>query len=64
MSNPRDVTDARSPRVAPAPGVVAVCEDCDHLWEPSFAELGMGPLTCTHCGGWTSIAPLASPEPG
>lgn len=33
------------------PGVVLVCANCDHIWEPSFAELGGGPVTCTKARG-------------
>ena len=60
MSNPRNGDGFRSPRGELAPGVVLVCETCDHVWEPSPAELGAGPVTCTQCGGWTTIAELAT----
>lgn len=60
MSTPPDAS--RSPNVAPStPGVVLVCETCDHIWEPSPAEFGTGPVLCTQCGGWTVIGELATP---
>ncbi|MGH3822435.1 MAG: hypothetical protein ACRDRA_06295 [Pseudonocardiaceae bacterium] len=43
------------------PGVVLVCETCDHTWEPSLADAG--PVPCTHCDGWTMISELAEPDP-
>jgi hypothetical protein len=36
------------------------CESCDHVWEPSLADLGVGPVMCAQCGGWTTIAELAT----
>ena len=60
MNTPPDRDGSRSPRVEPAPGVVLVCESCDHIWEPSPDELGAGPVPCTQCEGWTTIAELAT----
>ena len=60
MSTPPDRDGSRLPRVEPAPGVVLVCETCDHTWEPSPAELGAGPVPCTQCEGWTIIAEIGS----
>ncbi|HEY6422917.1 MAG TPA: hypothetical protein VIY28_06645 [Pseudonocardiaceae bacterium] len=62
MTSPRDVEGFRSPQVEPSPGVVLVCEDCDHIWEPSPAELGSGPLPCPQCVDWTVLGELATPE--
>ncbi|MGH3936187.1 MAG: hypothetical protein ACRDS1_14620 [Pseudonocardiaceae bacterium] len=59
MSSPREVDGSRFPRAGP--GVVLVCESCDHVWEPSLADLDTRPVTCTRCGGWTMIAELAEP---
>ncbi len=60
MNSPRQADDSRCPPAEP--GVVLVCESCDHVWEPLVAELGDGPVTCTRCGGWTTIAELATTE--
>lgn len=60
MNSPRDANDSPCPRAEPGPGVVLICESCDHVWEPSSAELDGAPVTCTQCGGWTTIAELAS----
>jgi hypothetical protein len=60
MTTPPDRDGSRSPRVEPVPGVVLVCESCDHIWEPSPDELGAGPMPCTQCEGWTTIAELAT----
>lgn len=62
MSSSRDTDDSCRPHAGPGPGVVLVCENCDHVWEPSVAELGGGPVTCTECGGWTTIAELATTD--
>jgi len=62
MNSPRDADDSRSPRAEPGPGVVRICESCDHIWEPSLAELGGGPVMCTQCQGWTMIAELATTD--
>jgi hypothetical protein len=61
MNSPLDVDGSRCPRAEPGPGVVLFCQSCDHAWEPSFADLGGGPVMCTQCGGWTTIAELAEP---
>lgn len=61
MSTPPDRDGSRSPRVEPVPGVVLVCGSCDHIWEPSPAELDAGPVPCIRCGGWTVIGELATP---
>jgi hypothetical protein len=61
MTNPHDVAGNRSPHAEDAPAVVAVCDNCDHIRQPSPAELGAGPMTCNHCEGWTTIAELAEP---
>lgn len=56
MTSPHDGSqdDARH-----EPGVVLVCESCDHVWEPSRAERAEQPVPCTQCGGWTMTAELA-----
>ena len=61
MTNPRDGDGSPAQRLEPAPSVVLVCETCDHVWEPSPAELGAGPVMCTQCDGWTTIAELHHP---
>jgi hypothetical protein len=63
MNSPPDADGSRCPRAEPGPGVVLVCQSCDHAWEPSFADLSGGPVMCTQCGGWTTIAELAEPDP-
>lgn len=60
MTTPPDRDGSRSPRVEPAPSVVLVYENCDHIWEPSPDELDAGPVPCTQCEGWTTIAELAT----
>ncbi len=52
------------PRTGPArePGVVWVCQSCDHTWEPSPADLAGEPPPCPHCDGWTAIGELAEPD--
>jgi hypothetical protein len=64
MTRSKDVDGPRSPRVEPGVGVVLVCEDCDHIWEPSSAELGAEPLPCPQCEGPTMIGELVTPEQG
>ncbi|MGH3608048.1 MAG: hypothetical protein ACRDRD_08175, partial [Pseudonocardiaceae bacterium] len=58
--------DSRDPHTEPerVPGVVLVCQSCDHTWEPSLADLAVGPVPCTHCDGWTMIGEIAEPDPG
>lgn len=63
MNSPPDAEGSRCPRAEPGPGVVLVCESCDHVWEPSVTDLGGGPVPCTQCAGWTTIAELAEPHP-
>lgn len=60
MTNPPDNDGSHASHVEPLPGVVLVCEGCDHVWELSPAELGVGPVLCTQCDGWTMIAELAT----
>ena len=45
------------------PGVVLVCQTCDHTWEPTLADLGAGSVPCTHCDGSTMIGEIAEPDP-
>ncbi|MGH3527965.1 MAG: hypothetical protein ACRDRF_03800 [Pseudonocardiaceae bacterium] len=63
MSSPPE--DSPDPHAAPerGPGVVLVCQSCDHTWEPSLADLAAGTVPCTHCDGWTMIGELAEPDP-
>jgi len=51
----------------PAPGVVLVCTDCDHVYEPTAGDLAAGRTGCPDpdCGGWTFSSALAvSPAAG
>ena len=63
MSSPPE--GFHGPRVEPkrGPGVVLVCQTCDHTWEPTPADLGAGPVPCTHCDGLTMIGDIAEPDP-
>ena len=51
----------------PAPGVVLACIDCDHVYEPTAADLAAGRTGCLDpdCGGWTwSSALTVAPGTG
>ncbi|MGH3782258.1 MAG: hypothetical protein ACRDRO_16990 [Pseudonocardiaceae bacterium] len=63
MTNPPK--GSRDPHPGPErrPGVVLVCQSCDHTWEPSLADLAAGSVPCTYCDGWTMIGELAEPNP-
>ena len=47
----------------PAPGVVLVCTDCDHVYEPTAGDLAAGRTGCPDpdCGGWIFSSALAVP---
>ncbi len=49
------------------PGVVLACTDCDHVYEPTAADLAAGRTGCPDpdCGGWTwSSALTVAPGTG
>jgi len=51
----------------PAPGVVVLsCIDCDHVYEPTAADLAAGRTGCPDpdCGGWTFSSALTVPAAG
>jgi len=58
---------ALAPTGAPPPGVVLGCTDCDHVYEPTAADLAAGRTGCPDpdCGGrvWSS-ALTAAPAAG
>jgi len=62
MSSRRDSHDPH-PGPEHRPGVILVCQSCDHTWEPSLADLAAGPVPCTHCDGWTMIGEIVEPDP-
>ena len=44
-------------------GVVLSCTDCDHVYEPTAADLAAGRTGCPDpdCGGWTFSSALTVP---
>ena len=51
----------------PPPGVVVLCcTDCDHVYEPTAADLAAGRAGCPDpdCGGWTFSSALTVPDTG
>lgn len=53
MSSPQDSTQDDA-----GPGVVLVCESCDHVWEPSRAERAERSVPRIQCAGPTMTAEL------
>ena len=49
-----------APTGTPAPGVMLGCTDCDHVYEPTAADLAAGRTGCPDpdCGGWTFSSAL------
>lgn len=47
-------------------GVVLVCTDCQHTWEPELLDLAdqaeAMSTGCRLCGGWTWIGQIAEPS--
>ena len=50
----------------PPPPVVLCCTDCDHVYEPTTADLDTGRTGCPDpdCGGWTFSSALTEPATG
>jgi len=65
------LTDAGHGALAPTgvppspPGVVLACIDCDHVYEPTAADLAAGHTGCPDpdCDGWTWSSALTVAAP-